>query len=130
MDFNVNSPSYFKDHYGIDNKVYKFFQEAHIFFLDKQYSDSLQIIGVSPIVAPKELYDSGAWKESIQLIGNKSCAILSLKIDFEEYYNGDSEKKILLTKESILKALKTIHLKVCFDFDAFEQDLNTLNIEL
>ena len=61
MDFNVNSPSYFKDHYGIDNKVYKFFQEAHIFFLDKQYSDSLQIIGVSPIVAPKELYDSGAW---------------------------------------------------------------------
>ena len=29
MELNINSPVYFKDHYGIDDEVYKFCQRAY-----------------------------------------------------------------------------------------------------
>lgn len=35
MELNINSPVYFKDHYGIDDEVYKFCQRAYLFFKDK-----------------------------------------------------------------------------------------------
>ena len=96
MELNVNSPAYYKDKYGVDDKVYNFFRRAHRFFSDKEYSDTLHIIGVSPIVAPQELYESGKYKESVQLVDNKSCAIIVFRIDFEEYCNADSCQKIKL----------------------------------
>ena len=37
MELNINSPVYFKDHYGIDDEVYKFCQRAYLFFKDKKY---------------------------------------------------------------------------------------------
>ncbi|MBO5896661.1 MAG: hypothetical protein J6Q83_05120 [Clostridia bacterium] len=129
MELNVNSPAYYKDHYGIDNEVYNFFQKAHFFFLDKEYSETLKIIGILPIVAPQELYNSSDWKESVQLIDNKNCAIISLRISFEEYNGADSTKKIMLTKELILKAVRTIKSRVSFNYEAFERDLNQLSID-
>lgn len=32
MAVNINSPVYYKDHYGIDNAVYRFTQRAYLFF--------------------------------------------------------------------------------------------------
>ena len=55
MDVNINSPVYYKDHYGIDNAVYRFTQRAHLFFKEKEYSNTLQIIGIVPIKAPQEV---------------------------------------------------------------------------
>ena len=63
MELNINSPAYFKEHYGIDDEVYKFCQKAYVFFKDKEYSNTIHIIGIVPVVAPKEIYDSGKWKE-------------------------------------------------------------------
>ena len=54
MELNINSPAYFKEHYGIDD-VYRFCQRAYLHFKDKVYSEILHIIGIAPIVAPKEL---------------------------------------------------------------------------
>ena len=82
---------------------------------------------ITPIVAPNEMFNGEIWKESIRLIDNKSCAIISFRIDFDEYNNGDSEKRILLTKELILKAIRKIKSKVDFDYEAFERDLNILS---
>lgn len=79
------------------------------------------------LAAPQELYDDGAWKESVKVINNKSCAIISIRMDFEEYYNADCKKKILLTKKMILKAVKKIKSKGKFDYDAFEKDFNVIN---
>ena len=127
MELNVNSPAYYKDHYGIDDEVYSFFQKAYLFFLNKEYSDTLKTVGIVPIVAPKELCDSGYWKESVQTIDGNRCAIFFLQINFEEYHSADSKKKIQLTKELILKGLRRIKSKVGFDYEAFEQDLNQLS---
>ena len=57
MELNINSPVYFKDHYGIDDEVYKFCQRAYLFFKDKKYSNTLQIIGIVPIVEPQEIVE-------------------------------------------------------------------------
>ena len=59
MELNINSPAYFSQHYGIDDEVYRFCQNAYIFFKDKEYSDILHIIGITPVAAPQELYDAG-----------------------------------------------------------------------
>lgn len=32
MDVNINSPVYYKDHYSIDNAVYRFTQRTYLLF--------------------------------------------------------------------------------------------------
>lgn len=123
MELNINSPAYFSDHYGIDDDVYRYCQKLYTFFKDKQYSDSLSIIGIMPVVAPKELYEAGQWKESVKLIGGATCAIITIRLDFESYYSADSKGKIVLTREAVLKAVKKIKSKGRFDFGKFEKDL-------
>lgn len=126
MELNINSPAYFSEHYGIDDDVYRFCRELSRFFANKEYSDTLRTIGIMPIVAPKEIYDTGAWKESVQLISNKSCAIVSIRMDFIEYYNADSSKKKLLMKEMILESVKRVKRRCKFDFDSFEKDFDSI----
>lgn len=126
MELNINSPAYFNEHYGIDDEVVQFCRKAYLFFIDKEYSDNLHIIGIAPFAAPQEIYDEGAWKESVRLVGNKSCAIISIRMDFKEYYNADSAKKILLTKEMVLEAVKKVKSKGKFDYERFARDFNMM----
>lgn len=67
MELNINSPVYYKEHYGIDNEVYRFCQRAYLYFKDKKYSNTLQIIGIVPIVAPQEVIESKNYKEKKQI---------------------------------------------------------------
>ena len=89
MELNINSPVYFKDRYGIDDEVYKFCQRAYLFFKDKKYSNTLQIIGIVPIVAPQEIVEGKNYKEKVKFLCNKSVASINIKMDFNDYYNAD-----------------------------------------
>ena len=82
------------------------------------------------MVVPQELYESGKYKECVQLVGDKSCAIIAFRIDFKEYCNADSCQKIKLIKESILNAMKKIKSKTKFNYEAFENDFNQLEVDL
>lgn len=126
MELNINSPAYFKEHYGIDDEVYKFCQKAYVFFKDKEYSNIIHIIGIAPVVAPREIYDSGKWKESTKFLCNKSIVCIAIRMDFENYYKADSLGKIEQTKEMILTAVKRIKSKGKFDYDKFKEDLLSL----
>ena len=121
MELNINYPAYFKDYYGVNDEVHKFCQEAYLFFKGKEYSDTLHIIGIT-VVAPQEVYDSGAWEERTQLIGNKSCAIITIRMNYENYYKADSSGKVEQIKEMILTAVKRVKSKGKFDFDKFKED--------
>ncbi len=59
MELNINSPAYFTDHYDINEDVYRYCQQLHDFFKDKEYSLTMTIIGITPIIAPKEIYGQG-----------------------------------------------------------------------
>lgn len=47
-------------------------------------------------------------------------------MDFDDYYNADSIKRIELTKEMILTAVKHIITKVDFDYNRFKEDFMSL----
>lgn len=126
MELNINSPAYFKDHYGIDDKVYRFCREAYRYFKDKEYSEVLHIIGIIPVVAPQEIYESGAWKESVGFRCCNSSASITVRISFEDYYHADSKGKILLMKDAVLKAVKKVKTRGKFDYQVFEKDFEIL----
>ena len=123
MELNINSPAYFKEHYGVDDEVYKNKQKAYVFFKDKEYSDTLHNIGTIPVVAPQEIFDSGKWKENIKFLCNKSIVSITIRMNFENYYKADSLGKVEQTKEMILTAVKRIKSKGNFNYDKFKNDL-------
>ena len=123
MELNINSPAYFSEHYGVDDDVYRYCQKLNAFFKNKEYSETLSTIGIVPAVAPKELYEQGKWKENIQMRSFKSCVAINIRMDFESYYQADSNGKIELIKEMIIKAVKKIKSKGKFDFERFRDDL-------
>lgn len=126
IEVNINSPVYYKDHYGIDNAVYRFTQRVQLFFKEKEYSNTLHIIGIVPIIAPQEVYAAGNYKERVRFLRGKSVASVEVKMDFDAYHNADSAGKIALTKDMLLTAAKRIKAKVDFDYDRFRDDLGSL----
>lgn len=126
MELNINSPVYYKNHYGIDNAVYRFTQRAQLFFKEKEYSNTLQIIGIVPIIAPQEVYSAGNYKERVKFLCGKSVASVEIRVDFDAYHNAGSSGKIALTKDMLLTAAKRIKTKVDFDYDRFKDDLESL----
>ena len=127
IEVNINSPVYYKDHYGIDNAVYRFTQRAHLFFKEKEYSDTLQILGIVPIIAPQEVYAAENYKERVRFLCGKSVASVEIRVDFDAYHNADSAGKIALTKDMLLTAAKRIKAKADFDYDRFKDDLESLS---
>ncbi|WP_296117264.1 hypothetical protein [uncultured Eubacterium sp.] len=123
MELNINSPAYFTDHYGIDDEVYKYCQQLHDFFKTREYSESMNIIGITPVIAPKEIYDQGMWKEKVQVVGLGSCAMIDIRMDFDNYYNADSNGKIELIQQMIIRAVRKIKSKGKFDWENFRDDL-------
>ena len=126
MELNINSPVYYKDHYGIDNAVYRFTQRAQLFFKEKEYSNTLQIIGIVPIITPQEVYAAGNYKERVKFLCGKSVASVEIRVDFDAYHNAGSSGEIALTKDMLLTAAKRIKTKVDFDYDRFKDDLESL----
>ena len=126
MERNINSPVYYKDRYGIDNAVYRFTQRAQLFFKEKEYSDTLQILGIVPIIAPQEVYAAGNYKERVKFLCGKSVASVEIRVDFDAYHNAGSSGKIALTKDMLLTAAKRIKTKVDFDYDRFKDDLEAI----
>ena len=121
MELNINSPAYFKEHYGVDDDVYRFCRKAYLFFKDREYSNILHIIGIVPVVAPQEVYDKGAWKECVRFLDNKNVASIVIRMDFEDYYHADSMGKLEQTKEMVLTAIKRIKSKGKFDYEKFRE---------
>ena len=126
MELNINSPAYFSQYYGIDDEVYRFCQKAYHFFHSREYNDTLHIIGITPAIAPEELYAQGQWKESIRLIDNKHCAIITIRMNFDQYYQADSHERILLIQSAVLNAVKKISARSGFNFAQFEEDFHQI----
>lgn len=123
MELNINSPSYYKDQYGIDDDIYRFCQQLYLFFKDKEYSDILKTVGIVPVLAPAESYERGEWGEKIKMLGNNSVASIYIRMNFEKYVVSDVTEKKQMYKEMIAKALKKVKNKGKFDYEAFCRDL-------
>ena len=123
MELNINSPVYFTQQYGVNERVYWYCKKCYEYFKDKEYSKTLRIIGICPQYAPKDLYQQGKWKEKVRLIGNGSCASIDIRIDFDQYYNVTDEGKVIIIRNTIMKAVKKVKAKGKFDYESFCRDL-------
>lgn len=122
MEININSPAYYKQIHGIDNEVYRFCQDIYMYFMDRKYSDLIDVIGIIPIIAPREKIENGEYREQ------KKCSVaygftdVRLCIDYDKYVDGDMEKKKALMARNVLDSVRAVKAKGKIDFDRFEQD--------
>ena len=55
MELNINSPSYFTKQYGVIDEIYSMCRGISKHVENKQYSDLVDIVGITPIIAPKDI---------------------------------------------------------------------------
>lgn len=123
MELNINSPKYYKEVHGIDNEIYRLCQEMYLYFRDKSYSETIHIIGIIPIIAPKELLENGKYKERKYCEVDYGFADVNLCIDYETYVGaGMDEKKALIVK-NVVDSVKAIKTKGKIDFKRFQEDM-------
>lgn len=48
----------------------------------------------------------------VRFIGNRSCAYIDIRMDFDQYYNATDEGKVIIIKNTILKAEKKLEPRV------------------
>lgn len=125
MELNINSPAYYTQNYGVIDEIYWLCRDLSLFLKDKQYSDFINIIGITPIIAPDSILKKGLFKDEKKVELKYGFASVSLKIDFEEYINSNLPQKKGLIMNNILRSIKIIHKRAKFNYDKFEKDVNS-----
>lgn len=123
MELNINSPAYYTNENGINDEVYSMCRELEKFFKDRIYSDYIDIVGIVPIIAPKEEISKGLWKEVKKVELKSRFASLSLQIDYNNYIIANDEEKKSMIIDNVLKSIKIIHRRAKFDYYMFEKDM-------
>ena len=123
MELNINSPSYFTSQYGVIDEIYDMCREIRYWVKDKHYSPVVDIVGIVPIVAPKEVIDSGLCKEQKKCETKAGFASVCLQIDYETYVNADINEKKKLIINNVLASVKAIHSRAKIDFAEFSKDI-------
>ena len=126
MDFNINSPAYFTQQYGIDDDVYKLCRDLSKYVKNTKYSDVYDIVGLVPIIEP---FDQKR-KEIVEYKTKMKLVYITKHIDYELYINGDLDTRKKLMIKCILDSIKKISKKAKIDYIKFEEDvLNFLECE-
>ena len=123
MELNINSPAYYTQNYGVIDEIYWLCRDMSLFVKNKQYSDVINVIGITPIIAPDFILEKGLCKDVKKVELKYGFAAVSLRIDFDEYINSDLYKKKLLIVKNILQSIKVIQKKAKLDYDRFEKDI-------
>lgn len=93
MELNINSPAYCTSQYGVIYDIYFMCREISAYVRERIYSDFVNIIGITPIVAPESVLERGLWREEIRCEIKYGFASVSLHIDYEKFVNGSIEEK-------------------------------------
>ena len=123
MELNINSPKYYKEVYGIDDEVYRLCQEIYVYFKDKSYSEVINIVGIIPIIAPRELIENGKYKEVKYCSVAYGFADVNLFVDYEKYIESTMDEKKSLIVKNVVDSIKAIKTRGKMDFKLFESDM-------
>ncbi|MBQ1389230.1 MAG: hypothetical protein IIY78_06340 [Clostridia bacterium] len=126
MNLYINSPSYYKNVYGVDDEIYWMCREISDYVKNTEYSVIVDTIGISPIVAPREEIENGNWKEETRYAIKSKLIIVSRHIDYEKYVNASISEKKKLIVGNILRSIKSVKGKGKIDYSQFEEDLLSL----
>ena len=128
MNLFINSPAYYTQENGVIDDIYQLCRKISLNIDITLYTDELDSIGITPIIAPTQILESGKWKEERKISLPYRMASISLISDYDSFLKADmmSRRKIII--ENILKSLFVIkrRLKDKFDYEQIENDIKNL----
>ena len=125
MELNINSTSYYTQNFGVIDEIYWLCRNLSYFVKNNKYSDIINIVGITPIIAPDSILEKGLCKNVKRVELKYGFASVSLNINFNEFVNSDLEKKKILIINNILESVKSIHKRAKIDYCKFENDINS-----
>ena len=123
MELNINSPAYFTQEYGVIDELYKMCRELEAFVKPHTYSKLINIVGITPIVAPIGETNIGLYKEEKHCKVKSGFASVSLRINYEYFTQSDIEVKKVLMIENIWQSVHAISKEAQIDMEAFTGDV-------
>lgn len=123
MQLNINSPAYFTKQYGVIDEIYKMCREISKYVENKKYSNIVNTIGITPIIAPKNIIEQGFFKQEKKCDIRYGVASVSLWIDYDEFLQSDLINKQIMIVKNILDSIKVIARKAKIDYEKFYDDI-------
>lgn len=123
MNLNINSPMYYTKQFGVIDEINDMCQSIQNIVKAKTYSSVINIVGITPIIAPQDILTGGLFKEIKKCEVKYGFASVSLQINYEEFVHADIDKKKELMINNILASIKSIHKKAKIDLIEFEKDV-------
>ena len=125
MNLYINSPAYYSQFCCTDDDIYSFCLKIRKNIDITQYTQNLESIGITPIIAPLEELEKGKWGE-IKMVSKKyKYADISLQIDYVKYSLADISNKKKLILDNIISSLYEIKKRMGndFNFDKIKEDI-------
>ncbi len=131
MNLFINSPSYYTQENGVIEEIYQLCRLISINIDVTLYTDVLDTIGITPIIAPTQILESGKWKEERKISLTYRMASLSLISDYDSFLKADMASKKEIIIENILRSLGVVkrRLKDNFDYKKIENDIQKLLLD-
>lgn len=128
MNLFINSPAYYTQEYGVIDDIYQLCTLISHKVDISSYTDRLDTIGITPIIAPAEVLKSGNCKEIIKISLPYRMANISLVSDYDCFCNADIVLKKQMIVENIFKSLGVIksRLKEEFNYELMKNDIMEL----
>ncbi len=123
MDLNINSPVYYTQQFGVIDEIYDMCKEIRIMAKGKNYSSVINIVGITPIIAPYDIISTGSFKEMKKCELKAGFASVSLQMDYEEFICADIKQKKKLIINNILTSMRSIHKRAKINYIDFEADV-------
>lgn len=125
MNLFINSPSYYTAEYGVCDEIYQMCSLLSKKIDIKKYTNSIDTIGITPIIAPKNILDIGEHQEVKKISLTYRFAGVSLISDYDNYLNADISGKKDIMMDNILRSLYVVKkaLRENFDYDKIKEDI-------
>jgi len=132
MNFFINSPAYYTQENGVIDDIYKMCSLISKNINVQMYTNVIDTIGISPMIAPVDILNTSEWTERKYISLSYRFADIALVSNYEQYCNGDILVKKKMIVENIIESLKVIkkRLKGKFDYDLIVQDIQELLSDL
>lgn len=125
MNLFINSPSYYTQENGVIDDIYQLCTMLSRKINITLYTDCLDTIGITPIIAPIQVLNDGKWKEVKKISLPYRMASISLVSDYDSFYKADMALKKQIIIENVLRSLSVIkkRLKDKFDYEQMESNI-------
>jgi hypothetical protein len=125
MNLYINSPSYYTQKHGVIDEIHILCKKISQNIDICEYTDEIDTIGITPIIAPINLLEQGLWKEEKKVRVKYRMANISLQVNYDTFFNADIEEKERLILNNIVDSLLVVNkkLKQSFDFERIRQDI-------